>query len=695
MSPLRKRSFRKFATFRHLYIQDNQTVDFFIRAFVAKFDFSEWTQYLITFINEYIQKTKFKKTRLSPIQKQTFRKIMIIQLILSNITFRSGLKNQTLQIRKLRTHLSFFLIDLHKIRMYFCDINFISFNLNFNVMKKLILSSILLMSVIFSYAYNFNVYGYITDDDGNPVANQEVILRVGNGNNGISVYTVDAGYYTANLELEGTQSILVQVYSWNCEELYTEVITASGEGSEQADFEICSEGNSSDCFAFYFYERAYDNSLLVNFTAFVEPFDENTTYFWDFGDGSTGTEATPYHEYSEEGEYTVSMTVTNDECGEMIYEDVVYISNENFGRCLADFYFGLDTTVTTTVYFTDMSWSMDDITGWDWNFGDGNTSNEQNPTHTYDEDGEYTVDLSITTPTCTSSVAYTIQTGDSTWYPDECQALFFTQYNWDDYFNVSFVDMSWGSGNGNINAWQWNFGDGNGSSDQNPTHTYSEEGQYNVELTIFTDSCTSTFQEIVYIENWDNGCGLNAFFFPEFDSLTTNIQFYDLSIPEPTYWNWSFGDGATSTQENPLHEYAETGIYLVSLTSGFGDCESTFEMEIELREFDGDVKEILYEGVIRQAYAVHEGTTDIKNPTKTVSQYSVFPNPVTNELNINFNSAIDAKISIINITGQEIKRLELSDKNTLQADVSNLPAGVYFARINAGTQTQTVKFIKK
>ena len=570
-------------------------------------------------------------------------------------------------------------------------------------MKKFILSSILLMSVIFSYAYNFNVYGYIIDDDGNPVVQQDVMIRAENcGDSAFAItYTDGNGYYSANIELEGTQNIFIEVYSWNCYSYYSETVEVSGEGSQQVDFEVCSANGETDCFTYYFYDYDYENPFLINFTSFVEPSDDNTTYTWVFGDSDIhSTEANPTHEYSEEGEYIVTLIANNEECGEMIYEDVVYVYNYNdtsdYARCFADFYFEFDPVSTTNIHFIDFSWSMDDITGWNWDFGDGQTSTEQNPTHEYGEEGEYFVSLTITTPSCESSIEFLIYTGENTWYPDECQALFFADYNWNDYFTVNFIDMSWGSGNGNINSYQWNFGDGNGSAEQNPTHTYTEEGQYDVELIIFTDSCTSTFNETVFIENWDNPGDCSAFFFPEFDSITTNVQFYDLSIPESTYWNWSFGDGETSFEQNPLHQYAGTGIYLVSLTSGIGDCESTFEMEIEIREFEGKDKEVIYEGVIRRAYAVHESsTTAIKNTVRTASQYFVYPNPVSNELNINFDYTTDAKISIINIAGQEIKRIELSDKNSLKADVSSLPAGIYFAKINAGNHIETVKFIKK
>ena len=551
---------------------------------------------------------------------------------------------------------------------------------------------------MFGYAYDFSVFGYITNTDGEPMPQQGVLLRVGDGGGNDSTYvmTDEDGYYNADFVFNYPEVIFIDVYSWECNELYSEVVQTDGAGSQQVDFEICSEGNN-DCFAFYYYDYDFENPFLINFYSFVTPQTDGTVYTWEFGDGSTGTGEIPVHEYAEEGEYLVNLTATNDVCGEMVYEDYVFVYNDtiNNEQCFADYYYFIDSTETLKVNFTDMSWSEIGISSWTWEFGDGTTSNEQNPVHTYSEEGEYNVSLTIESgDVCESTVEYTVWAGENTWYPDECQAMFYTKYDWENYLTVHFVDFSWGSGNSNINAWQWNFGDGNGSSEQNPSHTYADEGEYTVELTIFTDSCTSTFYEVVYIEDWGNWGDCQAFFFPEFDSLSLNVQLYDLSIPNAEFWNWTFGDGEESTEQNPIHEYAETGIYIISLTSGSGDCASTFEMEIELIESES--KNTVYEGIIRKAYAVPvANTSGVENIKNSVSQYTIYPNPVVNELNINFNSQVEAKISIINVTGQEVKRIESSGKDYLKTDISNLPSGIYFAKINTINKTETIKFIKK
>ncbi len=565
-------------------------------------------------------------------------------------------------------------------------------------MKKYIISIVFLLSIMFSYAYNFTVFGYITNTDGEPVAEQGVFFRVGEpaGSDTTFVLTDEDGYYSVDFELDGGQVIFIDVYSWECNQFYSEIVQTSEAGSQQVDFTIC-EASNSDCFAFFYYDYDFTNPFLINFNSFVDPPSEETVYTWDFGDGTIGNGASPTHEYETTGEYNVTLTASNDECGEMIYEDFVFLYNDtiNFERCFADFYYYIDSIDTNKAYFVDMSWSEIGVTSWNWNFGDGNSSNEQYPEHVYAQEGEYNVSLTIESgDICTSTIEYPIWVGENTWYPDECQAMFFTEYNWDNYLTADFVDFSWGSGNSNIDSWQWDFGDGNGSAEQNPSHTYSEDGEYMVSLTIFAGDCSNTFYEVVYIEDWGNWGDCQAFFFPSFDSTSLNVQFYDLSIPDPDYWNWTFGDGGESTEQNPIHEYDETGIYLISLTSGIGDCASTFEMEIEIRELE--VKNTVYEGIIRKAYAV-----PIANPSSTedidknIIQYSIYPNPVNDELNIDFGSQVDAKISIVSVTGQELKRIEISGENNLRADVSNLPNGIYFAKIKTETKMRTVKFVKK
>ena len=572
-------------------------------------------------------------------------------------------------------------------------------------MKKLILNSVMLLSILLmsfgSYAQQFEVTGNISDDDGNPVIQQEVMFRIlGQGNGTVigNTFTDENGNYFALLNIEeDSTNLIVETFAYACEMYYSEsVIANSGGGTATVDFVLCSETNSTECYLDFYYNYS-ETPFSIDFTSFTQGSSGETTYSWSFGDGTGSSEANPNHVYGAEGEYFVTLDANNTECGDMHAEGYVYVidfDTDTTEQCYADFYYEFQDKNTYEVSFIDQSGPYPNT--WEWDFGDGTTSYDQNPVHTYSEEGQYLVTLTIGSQNCSSVSEQYIYVGDSTWYPDECQALFYTDYDYNDYLTANFVDLSY-SPNGEINAWQWDFGDGTGSSEQNPQHTYASEGEYMVTLTIYSQNCTSTFQEVVYMEDWggeEDSC-LYAFFYPEFDSTALGVQFYDLSMPEPTTWTWNFGDGEESYEQNPYHVYAETGIYTVNLVATLQNCTSEFAMEIELGEGNNGQKDASYHGIIRRAFAVHyKGTTDINN-IDTKPNFTIYPNPVDDVLNINFNKQTkNAKISIINVAGQTIKRQIAENTNNFTVNTMNLPSGIYFVRISANGKTSTLKFIK-
>lgn len=229
-----------------------------------------------------------------------------------------------------------------------------------------------------------------------------------------------------------------------------------------------------------------------------------------------------------------------------------------------------------TVQFTDLSIGGGGVRYW--LFGDGNTSNEQNPVHQYSQPGYYGVTLIIGAlgTTCYDSAMQYIYVSDST--GGGCQAAFIAI---PDSMNTSNTYQFFDQSTGNNFQWYWNFGDPasgsmNTATSQNPLHTFSAAGSYNVCLTIFSSDSTCydvTCQTITI----GNTPGCQADFTYSFDSLQGGNQVYftDLSTGIPNAWHWDFGDGATSDERFPIHTYLLQGTYTVCLTISGDSCADT------------------------------------------------------------------------------------------------------------------------
>ena len=126
---------------------------------------------------------------------------------------------------------------------------------------------------------------------------------------------------------------------------------------------------------------------------------------------------------------------------------------------------------------------------------------------------------------------------------------------------VHFSDQS----AGNVTNWSWVFGDGESSTQQSPTHIYIHTGQYTVSLTVSGPggSDTETKQNCITIYD-EPSAGFTVDLFE--GSMPLEVHFSDQSAGNVTSWSWDFGDGESSTQQNPTHIYQHMGQYTTSLT---------------------------------------------------------------------------------------------------------------------------------
>lgn len=408
------------------------------------------------------------------------------------------------------------------------------------------------------------------------------------------------------------------------------------------------------------------DNLDVTFTDTSSDSDGTiTTWSWDFGEGGSSTAQNPIYSFAADGTYSVTLTVTDDDGASDSNIQDVTIDSTNVVPISSFTYVASDLQVT----FTDGSSDSDGtIANWNWDFGDGNTSTQQNPVNNYTAGGDYEVSLTVTDNQGTTNLSN--QTV-SVVAPNVDPVADFSFTSTD--LSVDFSDTS-NDSDGSISSWSWDFGDGNLSTLQNPSNTYASAGNYTVTLIVTdnqgaTDSTNQSvsvndgggstsggftvtdvspaFREIlsfnidvpanadslvvdtsggdgdvdlainfgstptrnnsVCLENssgnthnctvsnpqagtWfiivrgaqaSSGVQLDAYWFasgasnlaPVADfSFTTNeleATFTDSSTDSDgsiVAWDWDFGDGNTSTSQNPVNIYSTAGSYTVELT---------------------------------------------------------------------------------------------------------------------------------
>jgi len=152
-----------------------------------------------------------------------------------------------------------------------------------------------------------------------------------------------------------------------------------------------------------------------------------------------------------------------------------------------------------------------------------------------------------------------------------------------------------------------------------------------------------------------------------------NVNFTDLSSGDPTSWNWDFGDGGTSPQQNPSHEYQNSGTYTVSLTVS-NQCGSDTKTETD------------YITVITTGYELYQHNDFVK----------IYPNPAKDKIFIKITNSelFVEKLELLNMIGKAVYQSEKNKMgNLLEIPVVNLNQGVYFVKLRTSKGIITRKII--
>ncbi len=270
------------------------------------------------------------------------------------------------------------------------------------------------------------------------------------------------------------------------------------------------------------------------------------SYAWNFGDGTTGTGATPQHTYMAAGNYNVVLTVIDNGGATASVTSLVVIDNP---------------PPPTAFFVTNVSFQTASFDGggssayggtiasYAWNFGDGTTGTGDTAQHTYATAGTYTVTLNVTDSVGnTGTASEDLEVQDA---PPPTAVFTSTTTH----LSASFDGTGSSANGGTIVSYAWNFGDGTTGTGPTPQHTYTAAGTYTVTLAV-TDNSSHTDTTSAPVTVVDDAPPPTAAFTSSATYLTASFNGTGSSDVDGTIvsYAWNFGDGTTGTGATPTTE---------------------------------------------------------------------------------------------------------------------------------------------
>lgn len=293
--------------------------------------------------------------------------------------------------------------------------------------------------------------------------------------------------------------------------------------------------------------------LSLNFNDLSTSTTSGSTYLWNFGDNATSSQQNPAHLYTSTGSYTVKLYVTSPSgCNDSLIKTAYIVVNPS---PIANFS-NTSSCLNSVSSFTDNSSGL--VTSWSWNFGDGNTSIIQNPSHVYSTPGTFSVTLFVLNSSgCSSSITKSVTINNKPLVQFTADSLVGCSPAVINFTNQSTASL----GSTNI----WYFGDNSTSNLQNPSHTYSVSGNYTIKLIVSeSGGCSDSLEKINYISIINSP---TALFTVSNNTVNLPNAVISFSNTSTNYTNveWFFGDSQNSNVNNPNHNYTDVGVYEVCL----------------------------------------------------------------------------------------------------------------------------------
>ncbi|MDB4533919.1 PKD domain-containing protein [Vicingaceae bacterium] len=306
----------------------------------------------------------------------------------------------------------------------------------------------------------------------------------------------------------------------------------------------------------YLDNSAVSNSITTN---------SLVNWNWSFGDMNTSLIQNPTNLYAIDGQYDVKLVVeTNNTCKDSLVQTV-----NVWPLPVVDFT-PTQVCLNYPSQFSDLSSvSVDSNSFWSWDFGNGGTSNNQNPIYTYVTDGSFLTKLIVqTNKGCKDSLTKAVTVNplpEVMFTPIGIGCAPNVEVNFINSSTINTINQP-----GTIVSWNWSFGDGAFSNTSSPQHFYQNSSNtavknYDVSLIATSDKgCVDTLTKHNIIAVYPKPFADFTYSPEQANDFDREISFTDLSQGGVSYL-WDLDDGESSTQINPVYEYSDTGIYYVSL----------------------------------------------------------------------------------------------------------------------------------
>ncbi|HOT15240.1 MAG TPA: PKD domain-containing protein [Bacteroidales bacterium] len=330
-----------------------------------------------------------------------------------------------------------------------------------------------------------------------------------------------------------------------------------------------------------------NNTKIVHFQNASKYINQDTKYYWTFGDGDTSIIENPVHTYANNGAYQVVLKVSNSSYSDSYYLSVVVSDKAVDSTSLIPVVSFVYSQKGRSIQFQNSSSGIDENATFKWTFGDTTSSNAENPTHIYNADGFYSVVLKVTQNYKSYSYAKTIFISEAeipafdTLKPTASFSYYY-QNN-----VVYFVNTS--SNVTSNTKYTWNYGDGKPTENaENPNHTFVN-GKYNVVLKVTNSKYTVTSTQTINVpalqSDYDWSKKPVARFVYTREGKGVYFQNASSNITPDTQYLWTFGTienglPATSTLENPYFVYSKPGTYSVVLKVTNANVSDSYPIEI-------------------------------------------------------------------------------------------------------------------